>query len=80
MVCLPMFLRNLLYWQVNQPSSSTDRPAEVRRRQWDDDYVLKRQFSALIPAFDPRPGRTNVSQHQDVEIPEHGNSLFRSHL
>ena len=57
---------------MNQAGSSTDKPAEIRRRQWDDDFVLKRQFSALIPAFDPRPGRTNVSQHQDVEIPEEG--------
>lgn len=32
------------------------------RRPWDDDFVLKRQFSALIPAFDPRPGRTNLNQ------------------
>lgn len=31
-------------------------------RVWDDDYVLRRQFGALIPAFDPRPGRTNVNQ------------------
>ena len=40
-----------------------------RRRCWDDEYVLKRQFSALIPAFDPRPGRTNVNQTTDLEIP-----------
>lgn len=40
-----------------------------RRRNWDDELVLKRQFSALIPAFDPRPGRTNVNQTQDIEIP-----------
>lgn len=33
-------------------------------RPWDDEYVLKRSFSALIPAFDPRPGRTNVNQTQ----------------
>lgn len=33
-----------------------------QRRPWDDDFVLKRQFSALIPAFDPRPGRTNLNQ------------------
>lgn len=33
-----------------------------KRRSWDDEFVLKRQFSALIPAFDPRPGRTNVNQ------------------
>lgn len=32
------------------------------RRPWDEDYVLKRQYSALIPAFDPRPGRTNLNQ------------------
>ncbi|KAJ0175593.1 hypothetical protein K1T71_008752 [Dendrolimus kikuchii] len=39
------------------------------RRPWDDDFVLKRQFSALIPAFDPRPGRTNLNQTVDLEIP-----------
>ena len=44
----------------------------TRRRTWDDEYVLKRQFSALIPAFDPRPGRTNVAQTQDFEIPAPG--------
>ena len=46
----------------------------MRRRTWDDEYVLKRQFSALIPAFDPRPGRTNVAQTQDFEIPAPGAS------
>lgn len=40
-----------------------------KRRSWDDDYVLKRQFSALIPAFDPRPGRTNINQIIDLEVP-----------
>ncbi|KAG8236030.1 hypothetical protein J437_LFUL015408, partial [Ladona fulva] len=40
-----------------------------KRRSWDDEYVLKRQFSALIPAFDPRPGRTNVNQTTDLEVP-----------
>ena len=45
-----------------------------RRRTWDDEIVLKRQFSALIPAFDPRPGRTNVNQTQDFEIPAPGTS------
>lgn len=40
-----------------------------KRRSWDDEYVLKRQFSALIPAFDPRPGRTNINQTTDLEIP-----------
>lgn len=32
----------------------------ARELSWDDDTVLTRQFSALVPAFDPRPGRENV--------------------
>lgn len=43
-----------------------------KRKSWDDEFVLKRQFSALIPAFDPRPGRTNVNQTSDLEIPPPG--------
>ncbi|XP_041988693.1 E3 ubiquitin-protein ligase Ufd4 isoform X4 [Aricia agestis] len=39
------------------------------RKPWDDDFVLKRQFSALIPAFDPRPGRTNLNQTIDLDVP-----------
>ncbi|XP_012942946.1 E3 ubiquitin-protein ligase HECTD1 isoform X2 [Aplysia californica] len=50
-----------------------DEELEPRdRRTWDDEFVLKRQFSALIPAFDPRPGRTNVNQTQDFDIPAPG--------
>ncbi|XP_058800749.1 E3 ubiquitin-protein ligase HECTD1 isoform X3 [Phymastichus coffea] len=45
----------------------------TKKRAWDDEFVLKRQFSALIPAFDPRPGRTNVNQTTDLEIPPPGN-------
>ncbi len=39
-----------------------------RRKAWDDELVLKRKFSALIPAFDPRPGRTNVNQTTDFVV------------
>lgn len=46
--------------------------AAGKRKSWDDEFVLKRQFSALIPAFDPRPGRTNVNQTSDLEIPAPG--------
>lgn len=46
--------------------------AAGKRKSWDDEFVLKRQFSALIPAFDPRPGRTNVNQTSDLEIPPPG--------
>lgn len=31
--------------------------------------MLKCQFSALIPAFDPRPGKTNINQIQDIAVP-----------
>jgi E3 ubiquitin-protein ligase HECTD1 len=47
------------------------------RRAWDDEFVLKRQFSALIPAFDPRPGRTNVNQTQDFNISPPGTTDSR---
>ncbi|XP_065564117.1 E3 ubiquitin-protein ligase HECTD1-like isoform X3 [Artemia franciscana] len=52
-----------------------DGVTEIRvskRKGWDDEFVLKRQFSALIPAFDPRPGRTNVQQTSDLDIPTPG--------
>ena len=45
-----------------------DMRSASKRRYWDEEYVLKRHFSALIPAFDPRPGRTNVNQTVDLVI------------
>lgn len=41
--------------------------------------MLKRQFSALIPAFDPRPGRTNVNQISEVEVPPPMDSSVGAH-
>lgn len=55
-----MVSRNLLSFMEEEGFETSSRPS--KRRSWDDEYVLKRQFSALIPAFDPRPGRTNVNQ------------------
>ena len=49
-----------------------------KRRSWDDEFVLKRQFSALIPAFDPRPGRTNVNQISELEVPPPADSPITS--
>jgi len=57
-----------LYPQVEEEPESRGG----RRRTWDDEHVLKRQFSALVPAFDPRPGRTNIAQTQDIVIPSPG--------
>ncbi|KAK3576282.1 hypothetical protein CHS0354_036017 [Potamilus streckersoni] len=48
-----------------------------KKKTWDDEFVLKRQFSALIPAFDPRPGRNNVNQTQDFDIPPPGSENER---
>ena len=50
-------------------AASGGHTGNSKRRSWDDEFVLERQFSALIPAFDPRPGRTNVNQTSDSEIP-----------
>ncbi len=55
-------------------SSSSAGISGGRRKAWDDDFVLKRKFSALIPAFDPRPGRTNVNQTSDFDVPPPGSS------
>lgn len=44
-------------------------------RSWDDDHTIKHQLKALIPAFDPRPGRMNMQQTVDLEIPPPGKSL-----
>ena len=41
-------------------------------RSGEEDYVLKQAFLALVPAFDPRPGRTNVPQIQDFHVPAPG--------
>lgn len=44
------------------------RNTSSRRKTWDEEHVIKRKFSALIPAFDPRPGRTNVNQTSDLDV------------
>uniref|UniRef100_A0A0A1XDB0 E3 ubiquitin-protein ligase n=1 Tax=Zeugodacus cucurbitae TaxID=28588 RepID=A0A0A1XDB0_ZEUCU len=68
-----MVSRNLLTFMDDE--TLENRLAGVsKRKSWDDEFVLKRQFSALIPAFDPRPGRTNVNQTSDLEIPAPGTS------
>lgn len=63
-----MVSRNLLS-VMDEESLENRLVAAGKRKSWDDEYVLKRQFSALIPAFDPRPGRTNVNQTTDLDIP-----------
>jgi hypothetical protein len=37
--------------------------------QYPEEFVLKCQFSALIPSFDPRPGKSNINQIQDITVP-----------
>lgn len=63
-----MVSRNLLSF-MDEETLENRLVAAGKRKSWDDEFVLKRSFSALIPAFDPRPGRTNVNQTSDIEVP-----------
>lgn len=45
------------------------RAVANRSSPWDDETIIKCTFEALIPAFDPRPGRSNVNQTLEVELP-----------
>lgn len=67
-----MVSRNLLSFMDEEALENRLAAAGKRSKSWDDEFVLKRQFSALIPAFDPRPGRTNINQTSDLEIPAPG--------
>lgn len=69
-----MVSRNLLSF-MDEETLENRLAAAGKRKSWDDEFVLKRQFSALIPAFDPRPGRTNINQTSDLEIPSPGSEL-----
>lgn len=73
-----MVSRNLLSF-MDEETLENRLAAAGKRKSWDDEFVLKRQFSALIPAFDPRPGRTNVNQTSDLEIPSPGNLMDNAH-
>ncbi|XP_052898367.1 E3 ubiquitin-protein ligase Ufd4 [Anopheles moucheti] len=72
-----MVSRNLLSFMEERTFESR-LPTAGKRKSWDDEFVLKRQFSALIPAFDPRPGKTNVNQTSDLDIPAPGSSSGRA--
>lgn len=55
-----------------QPPPPPPPPANVSHHSYGhhhDEFVLKCQFSALIPAFDPRPGKMNINQIQDIAVP-----------
>lgn len=70
-----MVSRNLLSFMEEETTSCYETSRSGKRRSWDDEFVLRRSFSALIPAFDPRPGRTNVNQTTDLEIPQPGSDM-----
>nr|XP_018669598.1 E3 ubiquitin-protein ligase HECTD1 isoform X3 [Ciona intestinalis] len=56
------------------PSSLSSNKSSNSSYTWDDDHVIKRNLPALIPAFDPRPGRMNLLQTVDLEIPPPGSN------
>jgi len=43
-----------------------------KRRAWLDNVMLKRQSSALVPIFDPRPGKAIIPTLVDMPIPTPG--------
>ena len=43
-----------------------------KRRAWLDNVVLKHQSSALVPIFDPRPGKAIIPTLVDMPIPSPG--------
>ena len=62
-----------LVQEVEEENEEDDDEAVTGdHRHWQDDVLLKREFSALVPAFDPRPGHTNVSQIQSLDVPPPG--------
>ena len=82
LVCIKLNLQyslvlHFFFFNVLQVDECELQNTNIRsRRTWDDDFCLKRQFTALIPAFDPRPGRSNVQQIQDVEVPSEGIGFY----
>ncbi|VDM61213.1 unnamed protein product [Angiostrongylus costaricensis] len=65
-----IYIEHYLEFASNYCSLSVSAPdlAAARQRQQSSD-TFEMDKTALIPAFDPRPGRTNVNQTQDVELP-----------
>ena len=71
---MPVWFNNVELCVKEEDDYENKAGSTQGRRAWDDEFVLKRQFMALIPAFDPRPGRTNVNQTQDYSIPPPGST------
>uniref|UniRef100_A0AC34RA16 E3 ubiquitin-protein ligase n=1 Tax=Panagrolaimus sp. JU765 TaxID=591449 RepID=A0AC34RA16_9BILA len=67
------------FYEMMAPSNNAQLTADTQNhglrtprkptRHWDDDFTLKPTYDSLIPVFDPRPGRNNVNQIQDVGLP-----------
>jgi hypothetical protein len=51
--------------------SRTARPTP-RSSSWDDGTLLKREFSAMVPPFDPRPDRVSVADSRNLTVPPPG--------
>ncbi|GMT23830.1 hypothetical protein PFISCL1PPCAC_15127 [Pristionchus fissidentatus] len=56
--------------RINKDSGKAERGVNAfHLRHFDDEFILKCTFNALIPAFDPRPGRQNAKQTVDIDLP-----------
>ena len=58
------------HWRHHQnhsahpPATHSSQPNE----NTNDEIILKRAFPAFVPAFDPRPGRTNLPANVDFVV------------
>ena len=58
---------------VGGATSSKDSSGKKNNvKSWNDDYTIKHKLNDLLPPFDPRPGRVNLPQTLDLEIPPPG--------
>lgn len=51
-----------------------------KRRAWLDNVVLKHQSSALVPIFDPRPGKAIIPTLVDMPIPSPGMCVYIQYI
>ena len=49
------------------------------RRRWDNSHVLRKHLSFLVPAFDPRPGKSFIPALQDFNVPPPGSEQPEKH-
>lgn len=50
------------------------------RRRWDNSHILRKQLAFLVPAFDPRPGKSFIPALQELKVPAPGSEQPVKHV